>query len=100
MVARVPGGLAIYDIARDGRVLLSHQNWRASAIALGPGESQERDLTVTDWTVVTALSPDGRQVLLGEEGTGSRSDYDIYVRSTDGSPPVRLGQGLGYRLLT
>ena len=91
-----PGCLAIYDIARDGRVLLSHQNWRASAIALGPGETQERDLTVTDWTVVTALSPDGRQVLLSEEGSGSRSDYDIYVRSTDGSPPVRLGEGLGY----
>ena len=96
LVARVPGGLGIYDIARDGRVLLSHQNWRTSAIALGPGESKERDLTVTDWTVVVALSSDGRQVLLGEEGAGSRSDYDIYVRSTDGSPPVRLGEGVGY----
>jgi serine/threonine protein kinase/Tol biopolymer transport system component len=95
VLARVPGSLAIYDIARDGRALLSHENWRASAMALGPGDSQERDLTVTDWTVVTALSPDGRQVLLGEEGSGSRSDYDIYVRSTDGSPPVRLGQGQG-----
>jgi eukaryotic-like serine/threonine-protein kinase len=96
LLARVPGGLAVYDIARDGRVLLSHQNLRAGAIALGPGESQERDLTVTDWTLVHAISPDGRQVLLGEEGTGSRSDYDIYVRSTDGSPPVRLGEGVGY----
>jgi eukaryotic-like serine/threonine-protein kinase len=96
LVARVPGGLAIYDIARDGRVLLSHQNLRAGTIALGPGESQERDLTVIDWTLVSAISPDGRQVLLGEEGTGSHSDYDIYVRSTDGSPPVRLGEGLGY----
>jgi Tol biopolymer transport system component len=94
-VARVPGVLAIYDIARDGRVLLSHQNGRVSAMALGPGESQERDLTVTNWTLVSALSPDGRQVLLEEQGSGSHSEYDIYLRSTDGSPPVRLGEGEG-----
>ena len=96
LVARVPGSLVIFDIARDGRVMLSHENRRASAMALGPGDSQERDLTVTDWTMAMALSPDGRQVLLNEEGAGSRSDYDIYVRSTDGSPPVGLGEGLGY----
>jgi eukaryotic-like serine/threonine-protein kinase len=45
--------------------------------------------------MISALSPDGRQVLLEEQGTGSRSEYDIYLRSTDGSPPVRLGEGEG-----
>jgi serine/threonine protein kinase/Tol biopolymer transport system component len=95
VVARVPGLLIVQDIAHDGRVLLVHENARAIAVALGPGQNQERDLTITDWTLVNAISPDGRQTLLEEEGTGSRPGYDIYVRSTDGSPPVRLGEGHG-----
>jgi eukaryotic-like serine/threonine-protein kinase len=95
VVAGVPGTLNLHDIAHGGRVLLSHQITRTIAMARGPGQNQERDLTITDWTLVDTISPDGRQVLLQEEGTGSRPGYDIYVRSTDGSPPVRIGQGNG-----
>jgi Tol biopolymer transport system component len=95
VVARVPGSLVIHDIAPDGRVLLRHESARATTMARAPGQNEERDLTITDWTLVTAISPDGRQVLLGEEGTGSRPGYDIYVRPTDGSPPVRIGEGEG-----
>jgi eukaryotic-like serine/threonine-protein kinase len=95
IVERVPGLLVVQDIAHDGRVLLVHENTRAIAVALGPGQNQERDLTITDWTLVNAISPDGRQTLLEEEGTGSRPGYDVYVRSTDGSPPVRMGEGHG-----
>jgi eukaryotic-like serine/threonine-protein kinase len=93
VVARVPGILAIHDIARDGHVLLRHENTRVNAMALGPDQNQERDLTIIDWTLDFAISPDGRQVLLEEEGTGSRPGYDIYLRSTDGSAPVRIGEG-------
>ena len=95
VVARAPGSLVVNDIARDGHVLLRHENRRAITMALGPDQNHERDLSVADWTLVTAISPDGRKVLLGEEGTGSRPDYDIYVRSTDGSAPVRVGEGVG-----
>lgn len=85
----------MHDIAGNGRVLLRHENARTVTMAMGPGQSQERDLTIVDWTLVNAISPDGRQVLLEEEGTGSRPGYDIYVRPTDGSPPVRIGEGHG-----
>ena len=95
ILASAPGTLAIHDVNRDGLVLLRHENSRAITVALGPGQSREHDLTVTDWTEVNAISPDGRQTLLVEEGTGSRSGSDIYVRSTDGSPPVHVGQGRG-----
>ncbi len=93
VLARVPGILAIHDVARNGRVLLRHENSRIIAMALGPGQNQERDLTVVDWTLDSAISPDGRQALLEEMGTGSRPGYDIYVRSMDGSAPVRVGEG-------
>ncbi len=95
VVARVPGILAIHDLAPDGRALLRHESLRVTTMAVGPVQNQERDLTVTDWTLVNAISPDGRQALLGEQGTGSRPGYDIYVRPTDGSPPVRIGDGVG-----
>ncbi len=95
VVARAPGMLIVQDIARDGRVLLTHATQRAMVMALGPGQNQERDLTVVDWTTETAISKDGREVLLEEEGTGSNRDYDMYLRATDGSAPVHLGEGHG-----
>ncbi len=96
LVASAPGSLVLEDIARDGRVLVNHETRRTVSMALGPGQTQERDLTIVDWTLLGSISPDGRQVLLEEEGTGSQASYDIYVRPTDGSPPVRIGNGHPY----
>ena len=95
LLSRVPGQIVIHQIASDGRVLAQHKSARVSALVLGPGENQERDLTITDLTFVHAISPDGRQALLSEQGSGSHLDYDIYVRPTDGSAPVRVGDGEG-----
>ena len=95
LMASAPGSLTIQDIARDGRVLVNHETERAISMALGPDQNGERDLTIVDWTLVNAISPDGRQVLLEEEGSGSQTGYDIYVRATDGSPPVHIGEGRG-----
>jgi eukaryotic-like serine/threonine-protein kinase len=92
-VTRLPGSPALFDIAGDGRVLLSDGTSRVIAAGLGPGQSQERDLTVVDWTLTNAISPDGRMVLLEEEGTGSSPKYDIYLRSFDSDVPVHLGEG-------
>jgi len=94
LLADAPGTLVISDVARDGTVLLRHESSRTITVASGP-DHKEQDLTVTDWTLGIAISPDGRQTLLEEEGTGSHPGYDLYVRSTDGSPPVRVGEGVG-----
>ena len=48
VVARVPGRIVIRDIARDGHALVSHENERIVAMAIGPGQNQEHDLTVVD----------------------------------------------------
>lgn len=96
VVARGPGNMVICDVSSDGHALLIHESGRLVAMALGPGQTQEHDLTVVDFTVVNAISPDGRLALLEEEGTGSSPNYDIYLRPTDGSAPVRLGEGHGY----
>ena len=90
VVDRIPGLPALYDIAHDGRVLLGQGTLRLLTYARGPGQAQERDVTIQNWNESSAISPDGRQILLNDEGVGSGPDYDIYVGATDGSAPVVL----------
>ena len=96
VVGRIPGIPVLYDIARDGRVLLGQNVFRDLTYARGPGQDQEQDLTIQDWSMAFAISPDGRQVLLHSEGVDSGPDYDVYVRTSDGAAPVRIGDGMGY----
>ena len=41
------------------------------------------------------MTPDGRKILFDEEGDGGGPNYTVFVRDTDGSPPVRIGEGIG-----
>jgi serine/threonine protein kinase/Tol biopolymer transport system component len=96
VVDRIPNAPTLYDIARDGRVLLGENIFRILAYARGLGQDQEHDVTVQNWSDASAISPDGRQVLLNEEGADSGRDYDVYVRASDGTAPERIGDGHGY----
>jgi hypothetical protein len=93
VVARVPGSLTLQDISRDGRVLMIDEQRRLGLAALPPGGKKERDLTWLDWSRPVGLSADGRTVLFYESGAGGGAGYTSYVRGTDGSPAVRLGDG-------
>jgi len=98
LLARVPGELTLFDVGRDGSVLLTRGNDRAGMIGLAPGETKERDLSWLDWSVPGALSPDGKQILFQEAGEGGGPKYAVYIRKTDGSPAIRLGEGSGMAL--
>jgi eukaryotic-like serine/threonine-protein kinase len=93
-VARVPGGMTLYDISRSGRVLVAHNNIREEMRALIPGEATERDFSWLDWGTPADISEDGSSVLFGETGEGAGTDWGIFLRKTDGSPAVRLGDGI------
>ncbi|HEX5719977.1 MAG TPA: protein kinase [Thermoanaerobaculia bacterium] len=95
---RVPDTLALLDIARDGRVLLAQVQRRSSLMAKAPGEAAERDLSWFDASRVADLSADGRWLLFTEEGQGGGEQASVYLRGTDGSPAVRLGDGRGIAL--
>jgi eukaryotic-like serine/threonine-protein kinase len=96
VVDRIPSTPTLYDIARDGRVLLGQNIFRILAYVRGLGQDQEHDVTIQNWSDASAISPDGRQVLLNEEGADSGRDYDVYVRASDGAAPERVGDGHGY----
>ncbi|HKA36543.1 MAG TPA: protein kinase [Thermoanaerobaculia bacterium] len=98
LLARVTGTLTLFDVARDGRVLLTHDTARLGIVALASGEQKERDLSWLDWSVVRDLSADGKTILFDESGEGGGKDYVICLRKADGSPAVRLGEGLAMGL--
>jgi len=98
LVARVPADLTVQDTWRDGRVLLGRDSWRRGIIGEAPGQSTEHDLTWLDWSYPSSLSADGKMLLFREEGEAGGSTYAAYIRKTDGSPAIRLGDGASLAL--
>jgi DNA-binding winged helix-turn-helix (wHTH) protein/Tol biopolymer transport system component len=92
-VLTVPGGLSLRDISREGRVLISRDNERLGIVFVGAGETEPRELSWEDWSMVTDISPDGKRILFGAEGETSGFSYQVGLRPTDGSAPVILGPG-------
>jgi Tol biopolymer transport system component len=101
LVTRVPGSLVVFDIWRDGRVLLARADRRREVMALYAGQAKERDLSWLDYSYPADLSPDGKTLLFDEEGIGGGVQYGnaqeltyaVYIRNTDGTPAIRLGEG-------
>jgi Tol biopolymer transport system component len=99
-VARAPGRLRLLDISRAGRVLVTREGSVASVFVRGPGGREERDLSWLDRSTAQDLSADGAKLLLNEEGAGAGTSSSVYLRGTDGSSAVRLGDGVGTSLST
>jgi serine/threonine protein kinase/Tol biopolymer transport system component len=101
MVLRLPGALMLFDIFKDGRVLMMRASWRRELVAMTTDETRQHDLSWLDYTYPAGLSIDGKTLLFDEEGGGgslaySKSgglSYAVYIRKTDGSPAVLLGEG-------
>jgi serine/threonine protein kinase len=101
MVLRLPGAVMIFDIFKDGRVLLMRASWRRELVGMTADDAKQHDLSWLDYTYPADLSTDGKTLLFDEEGGGGSLDYSksgglsyaVYVRKTDGSPAVLLGEG-------
>jgi len=97
-VTRIPGDLLLFDVGRDGRVLLGREDWRGGIYGLAPGESRERDLSWFDFSIASDISPDGKTLLFYEFGEAGGPVSASYLRRTDGSPAVRLSDGFCWSL--
>jgi Tol biopolymer transport system component len=98
LIARVPQSLTLQDVARDGRALVAHDIIRIGIAGRRAGEEKERELAWLDWSAAFDLTRDGKTLLFSETGEGSGPGYSVFIRGTDGSPPVRLGEGVGLAL--
>jgi serine/threonine protein kinase/WD40 repeat protein len=100
MVLRLPGAVMIFDIFKDGRVLLMRASWRRELVGM-TADDAKHDLSWLDYTYPSDISADGKTLLFDEEGGGGSLDYSksgglsyaVYIRKTDGSPAVLLGEG-------
>jgi serine/threonine protein kinase/Tol biopolymer transport system component len=93
LLARVPATLTLFDAARDGRVLLKREISRTEIKSHIAGDSQERELSWFDSSLPAALSNDGKMLLFSEVGEAGGATYGVYIRGTDGSPAIKLGDG-------
>ncbi|MFZ0738717.1 MAG: protein kinase [Candidatus Acidiferrales bacterium] len=98
LVARVPGMLMLHDISHDGHVLLGRDTPREGMISVPGDGGRERDLSWFDFSTLADFSADGKTVAFTETGEGGGSTYGVYLRDTDGSPAVRLGDGYALAL--
>jgi Tol biopolymer transport system component len=94
-VVDVPAWMVLFDVTRDGKVLVSAVDSRVGISGMTPGAKQERDLSWFDASWISDISNDGATILFVElsSGSGKTRNTSIYLRKTDGSPAVRLGEG-------
>ena len=69
------------------------ESWRE--VRASPRSGSSRWL---DWSSLFDVSDDGKTILFSETGEGSGPAYSTFIRGTDGSAPVRLGEGGGQAL--
>jgi Tol biopolymer transport system component len=98
LLVRTPGTLELDDVSREGRLLVAHHTILHTVRVASANSREPRDLSWLDLSVLNDLSADGKTLLLTEQGEGSGSGGMIYLRSADGSPAIKLGEGLGQAL--
>jgi serine/threonine protein kinase/Tol biopolymer transport system component len=98
LIERVPAELTILDTARDGRVLLKRELTRHEVKARIAADTREQEMSWFDASLPVALSSDGKTLLFAEVGEAGGATYGAYIRGTDGSPAIRLGDGEPFAL--
>ena len=95
-VYSAPGYPGLQDIAANGDALFSMitPRMRMETSTRTGGSAEATDLSWLDWTLLRDLSPDGSTVLFDETGPASEGTDGVYVRSIDGGPAIRLGDGV------
>ena len=95
VLLRAPLSIVLADAFHDRSVLLLNDVYKGGIACLCPGETQERQLGWLDFSWLESLSSDARTLLFTEQRMGGGPYGAVYLRRTDGSPAVRLGEGSG-----
>src|SRR5262249_21231259 len=98
LIVQTSANLVLHDITQNGDALITQDDRRREIMARPPGGDHEINLTWFDYSVSRDLSNDGKTILFEEEGDGGGPNYSIYIRSIDGGPAVRLGEGWAFSL--
>jgi hypothetical protein len=91
-------GWVLHDIAADGRLLLERGISRYGIRVRRAGASRERELSWLDGSELAGMSADGSVLLISEVNAAGARAGGVYRRATDGSPAVRLADGIALAL--
>jgi hypothetical protein len=86
--------VVLQDIAADGTVLVVEDQTQGGVLVQRDGAAAT-DLSWLDGTLASAISADGSTLLFSEYGDAGGG---FFVRRLDGSPAVRLGEGIAVDL--
>jgi len=93
-ILTAPQRTRLMDIAADGRVLVSNEQYRTEITGIDPANGQERrGLEWFNGSSIPDISPDGKAIVFMEWGGPAGPFYLVVYRKLDGSPPVALGPG-------
>lgn len=98
-LAHVPsaGRLRVHDVTRAGQIAVTHVSGRLRMMVKAPRTSAEADLALSDVSLVTDISADGRSLVFAEFGDVDTAN-GAYLRTTDGGTALRLGAGAPFDL--
>ena len=97
-LAAAPGDLTLYDVSPDGTALIAMDDRERKIFFTSARGNDERELTWLDRAILAGLSPDGKEVLFHEGGKGGGALGTVFLRKTDGTRAVRLGEGYAQAL--
>jgi len=81
------------DIDSDGRLLVSLSRPRLNLGYTTAGSKTDIDLSLHDWSSARDISSDGKFILFEDASEAAGPGYAVGIRGTDGSLPIRLGEG-------
>ncbi len=85
-------------MAKNGDLLASGNSYNFVLMTLAPGAKSEQDLSWLDGSNSPHLSEDGKEMIFTEVSADAGSNYGLLLQRTDGSPVVRLGDGVAMGL--
>jgi Tol biopolymer transport system component len=98
LVAEAPSSLTLLDVSPAGQLLMTDERANSVMNLTSRDGARVRDLSWLDYSVVRDLSNDGQTILFDESAAGGGTSYSVYVRHVDGSPAIRLGDGVASSL--
>ena len=92
LIAQTTGRLRLQDLSAGGQPLVCDDSWRMRMMVRPPGQTAEVDLSLSEVSLASDLSADGRTILFGEFGDTEMAS-GCFLRPTGGGPALRLGVG-------
>ena len=96
-LASLPGDFVLRDVSEQGRVLIERATSEQRAIGRLFGDGGEADVAFLEGSNPISIGGGGRGFLFDVGGPGYGSSA-VYLKASQGSPPVRLAAGWGMAL--